>query len=89
MKNYESGDYQAAVSKLITADSLYVKESSGMPMDSDYINYFLLPIAGLSDQPGDYATATRFGQKGVDVARQVYGERHPDYAVSLNNLAVY
>lgn len=89
MKNFESGDFQAAVSKLITADSLYVKESGGIPMDSDYINSVLLLITFLSERPGDYATATRFGQKWVDVARQVYGERHPDYAVSLNNLAVY
>src|SRR2546429_4244412 len=51
----------------------------------------LFPYTTLSrsyKSKGEYAKAEAPSQKALDIRKQVLGERHPDYAHSLNNLAV-
>ena len=38
---------------------------------------------------GDYNKAVEYATKAMDVRKATLGEKHPDYATSLNNLACY
>ena len=40
------------------------------------------------ESQGDYAAARPLYEQALAIRKEVLGERHPDYATSLNNLAV-
>ena len=36
---------------------------------------------------GEYAEAEKLQREGLKISEKVYGKEHPDYALTLNNLA--
>jgi len=44
-------------------------------------------LAQMYFQMHDYARAETLYQQAVSIKKEVLGERHPDYALSINNLA--
>ena len=37
---------------------------------------------------GNYAEAIRLGTEALNIRKEIFGTSHPDYATSLNNLAL-
>ena len=64
------------------------KISKKLYQEEDLANY-LTGLALYYSELGDYAEAIRLGTEAMNIRKEVYGEKHQDYATSLNNLAGY
>lgn len=77
----DMGDYKKAEIYYLKALGLKYKDS-----DPEYNGTLVGNLGNLYSSMGDYSSAEKFLLQAVDIHRNILGENHPDYAISLGNL---
>jgi len=64
----------------------YILSQVPEPRKDDKLARFLFELGWIYDDTGDSTQAIKYYEQALSIVREVYGEKHPDVAATLNNL---
>lgn len=76
-----------ALSLLAIASSCCLLFGQKTPTGDSLVLAQLVPKIEAAYFEGDYPTALAYAEQALEMAKEIYGEEHPEYGASLNNIA--
>ena len=90
---YKNGDLERALSYFTQCaeieKSVVGEEHIWYLITLSAIDVLYFNLARKYSDLGNYSEAIKLVAKELDICEKLYGKEHPDYAISLNNLALY